>query len=131
MFDILSKYKTDHFFFRKCDLLEQVCNAPKDSCGVFLVYKLAHGRVELVYIGSTREVSATSCKTGLFDNMVNEPDFNAIPGKIFFYLKLIEDDADALDIYWYETSSDKPEKIAKSVLNQYSKIQGDVPAWNK
>ena len=51
MFDELEKYKNkNHFFFNAGDDLEVVCNAPEKP-GVFIIYALVAGRIELVYIG--------------------------------------------------------------------------------
>ena len=52
MFDELEKYKNnDHFFFDEREPLSEVCNAPKDKSGVYVVYELVRGKVNLVYIG--------------------------------------------------------------------------------
>ena len=59
MFDLLDKYKTNgHFFFRPTDSLEEVCNAPDNKNGVYVVYQLKDGHVDMVYIGAsgTREI---------------------------------------------------------------------------
>lgn len=48
MFDELRKYKNnDHFFFRGSDKFEDVCNAPKNKSGVYVVYELKNGRIQL------------------------------------------------------------------------------------
>lgn len=50
MFDELTKYKhNDHFFFEAKQKLSEVCNAPTDKSGVYIIYKLARGKVEMVY----------------------------------------------------------------------------------
>ena len=39
MFDELTKYKNnDHFFFEPTDNLREVCNAPNDKSGVYIIY---------------------------------------------------------------------------------------------
>jgi len=54
MFDELNKYHTnDHFFFASNDHLEHVCSTPKDGAGVYNVFALANGSIELIYIGSS------------------------------------------------------------------------------
>jgi hypothetical protein len=54
MFDALNKYrKNDHFFYGPTDSLEEVCNAPDDRDGVYLVYELKNGKVALVLIGAS------------------------------------------------------------------------------
>jgi hypothetical protein len=57
MFDKLTKYKNNnHFFFTVKEKLEDVCNAPKDKSGIYLVYELKNGKIELVYIGSSGKI---------------------------------------------------------------------------
>lgn len=51
MLDHLNKYKSNHFFFKPDDNLMEVCNAPTDKSGVYVVYALAKGKIELIYIG--------------------------------------------------------------------------------
>ncbi len=44
MFDELEKYKSNgHFFFDEKDELENVCNAPKNGMGVYVVFALKNG----------------------------------------------------------------------------------------
>ncbi len=67
MFDELNKYKTHgHFFFTPTDSLEEVCNAPDDMDGVYIVYQLKGGHVDLVYIGTSGIYGTTYPKDGLF-----------------------------------------------------------------
>ena len=57
MFDELRKYKNNnHFFFSEKDDLKSVCNAPKNKSGVYIVYELKNGKIEMVYIGSSGKV---------------------------------------------------------------------------
>ena len=54
MFDELDKYKSNgHFFFSADDELSTVCNAPKNGVGIYIVYALKGGKIELIYIGSS------------------------------------------------------------------------------
>lgn len=58
MLDYLSKYKhADHLFFSTSDNFGQVCNAPADKSGVYVIYALKNGRIELIYIGRSGEVN--------------------------------------------------------------------------
>jgi hypothetical protein len=68
MIDLLKKYKNQgHFFFKPDDKLSQVCNAPEDKSGVYVIYALEHGRVNLIYIGR-------SGKEGSDGTLVNRED---------------------------------------------------------
>ena len=52
MLDELGKYKEkDHFFFQSNEALAMACNAPTDKSGVYVVYALKNGKIELIYIG--------------------------------------------------------------------------------
>lgn len=67
MFDALNKYrKHDHFFFTATDSLEEVCNAPDDRDGVYLVYELKNDGVTLVLIGASADkIPGYAIKEGL------------------------------------------------------------------
>src|SRR5512145_1212983 len=104
MFDELSKYKeNDHFFHRYGDDLKTTCNAPVKN-GVFLIFSLNRGRIEMVYIGCT-DLSLEP--EGLKNQIISR--------KKFLKSKLKEEGADALDIYWYVTKTsrkmDSPKEI--------------------
>ncbi|MFC0876339.1 hypothetical protein ACE01N_07075 [Saccharicrinis sp. FJH2] len=129
MFEELNQYPSDQFIFRPCDLLEEVCNAPKESCGIFLIYELNEGNSRLVYVGSSG-TSFASCKPGLFEKIVHAADYDGVPGKIFFYMNLIKSNAEGLNFYWYETTEDEPEKIAGLLFKKYSDVHGNLPDWN-
>ncbi len=140
MFDELADYKNnDHFFFSKENELEDVCNAPTDKSGVYLVYELKHGRIELVYIGSSGKVLSNGTikqrTGGLYDRIVNGHQFGKIPRKKSWKQKLIDEDIDALDVYWYDTFNDKnmdiPVCVEASIIQHFFNIHAHLPRWNK
>ncbi len=140
MFDALEKYQNkDHFFFRPDSDLEKVCNAPKDKNGVFVVYELSKGRIELVYIGFSGKVNSDGTinkdNSSLFDTIVNETDSNGVPRKVYWKKRLIRERIDALDIYWYVTSDNKYNDIPAFVQNDlvqfYIELYGKRPRWRK
>jgi hypothetical protein len=142
MFDVLNKYKLqDHFFFKPNEDLFEECNAPTDKSGVYIIYALCKGKIELVYIGHSGEkkadgtiLSSNDGLGGLKDCLVNEKQFGDARNKSF---KVVMDyeKIDGLDIYWYVTHSDKfvdcPKHIEKNILQQYFDIYGELPKWNK
>jgi len=142
MFDELQKYKlADHFFFQSSDMLKDVCNAPTDKSGVYIIYELKKGRIELVYIGSTgKKEKDGSISTngaglgGLKEMIVNGQQSRKTPRQISWANKMIREGTDALDIYWYVTHdseiSDCPKIIEKIVLKRYVEIYGEPPRWN-
>ncbi len=90
MFDELAKYKhKSHFFFKATDNLIEVCNAPSDKSGVYIVYALVKGRIELVYIGRSgkKESDGTifirkANLGGIKDSIVNGHQFGKTPRRI-------------------------------------------------
>ncbi len=134
MFDETKKYKkTDHFFLRSDGNLESSCNAPKSSNGVFVVYQLKRGRIDLVLIGSSCKIEKSGSlkmTDSLYNSIVNDPQFG-----ISWIKKLQNEDIDGLDIYWYETFNQKTKDIPSFVqallLQKYFDLNGRLPDWNK
>jgi hypothetical protein len=141
MFDELNKYKhTNHFFFKRQDSLKTNCNAPTDKSGVYIVYALKGGKIELIYIGCSGKIEKDGSifirKTGLGgikDRIVNGHQFGKTPRRIS-WPKQIEN-IEALDVYWYATHSDKfidcPRIIESKLLQKHLTIYGRLPRWNK
>jgi hypothetical protein len=143
MFDDLSKYEQkDHFFLKPNDSLREVCNAPTNKSGVYLVYALKSGKVELVYIGRSGQMQTNGSmfirKTGLGglkDRIINGHQFGKIPRRISWISQIKKDKIEALDIYWYathtETYSDCPRILESKLLLKYLDIYNCLPKWNK
>jgi hypothetical protein len=139
MFDETKKYKrNDHFFLRSVDDLGVSCNAPKNSNGIFIVYELVRGRINLVFIGSSGKIQNNGLprKTeNLYSEIVNAPQLGDLPRKLAWIKKLKDDKADGLDIYWYETFNDKskdiPSFVVALLLQRYFDMYGRLPEWNE
>lgn len=141
MFDELKKYKnTNHFFFEANQKLIEVCNAPTDKSGVYLIYKLAKGKIDLVYIGSSgQKLKDGTLKTrkaglgGIKDRLVNGKQFGD-RRKITFPIVMKLQQIDALDIYWYVTydehTNDFPSDIEEKLIAKFHSIYGKLPEWN-
>lgn len=141
MFDELEKFKNnDHFFFKPSDNLGQVCNAPTDKSGVYLIYALKGGRIELIYIGCSGEIKKDGTlfirKAGLGgikDRLVNGKQFGEARRNSWKTQMTIEK-IEALDIYWYVTHNDKyvdcPRQIESKLLQLHIDIYGQFPRWN-
>jgi hypothetical protein len=141
MFDELTKYKhTNHFFFKPSDKLGQVCNAPTDKSGVYIIYALKGGRIELIYIGCSGEVKSDGTlfirKAGLGgikDRLVNGKQFGE-PRRNSWRAKMLEERIEALDVYWYITHNDQfvdcPRILENKLLRIHHDIFGRLPKWN-
>jgi hypothetical protein len=140
MFQELDKYLLkDHFFFTPTDLLKEVCNAPSNGNGVYLVYELKNGKVDLVYIGSSgKKLTDGTIKTrieGIKDRIINGHQFGKIPRRKSWPIKMLAENIDALDIYWWITHDnnfkDRPMQVEDILLANYIDIYGRLPRWNK
>lgn len=141
MFDELNKYKqNDHFFFMPTHNLGQVCNAPTDRSGVYIIYELKDGRIELVYIGRSGEIKPDGSifirkagLGGLKDRLVNGKQFGEAR-RNSWKTKMILEKIEALDIYWYATHNDKfmdcPRILENKLLQIHFDIYGRLPRWN-
>lgn len=138
MFDELKKYKSGHFFVSGDEDLKNACNAPKESAGIYLVYKLAKGKIELVYVGSSGKIKQNGelqiRQGGLYDRIVNGKQFDE-PRRISWIDKINSENIDALDVYWYETISksfiDIPTTIEGIIIQRHFEVFGALPEWNK
>jgi len=141
MFDELNKYKqNNHFFFKSVDNLGQVCNAPTDKSGVYIIYALKSGRIELVYIGRSGEVKSDGSLFirkaglgGLKDRLVNGKQFGAAR-RNSWKTQMLAEKIEGLDIYWYATHNDHfvdcPKTIENKLLQKHFDIYGRHPKWN-
>eukprot|EP01133_Synstelium_polycarpum_P017655 gene17655-21052_t len=108
MFDELEKYTfKGNFFYRPTDSLEEVCNAPSSYYGVFLVYALRKGKVELIYIGKSGVELFGNANTeghicdGLRDNLVDGLHFDETSRKNCWPVQMFIEDIEALHVHWY------------------------------
>lgn len=137
MFKELNKYKQQgHFFFKPTDNLADVCNAPKEASGIYLIYALEKGKVNLIYIGiSGREVNGVfkHRKDGLRGRFLTGKT-KGLLRKIYWPQKMKEEGIDALDVYWYVTYSsqnqDLPRDVEVDLLLKYRDVFGELPRWN-
>lgn len=136
MFDELDAYRSNgHFFFSAQNELEKVCNAPATGIGVYLVYALKEGRIELVYIGSSGKIKQNGSRSGgMFDSIVNGKQFGDCR-KRTWKEKLISEKIEALDIYWYETFDkqfhDMPSFVVGIILQRFFELHERLPVWNR
>lgn len=142
MFDELKKYKeANHFFFKPTDNLRHVCNAPSNKSGIYIVYALMGGQVDLIYIGRSGEVKLDGTLFirkaglgGLKDRLVNGKQFGE-PRRNSWKAQMLKEKIEALDIYWYVTHCDDfvdcPMVVESKLLQNYFNIYRQLPKWNK
>jgi len=143
MFDELNKYtQKNQFFFRPTDSLRDVCNAPTDKSGIYVVYALKSGKIELIYIGRSGKIEEDGSMFirkaglgGIKDRIVNGHQFGKIPRRNSWPNQMRIENIDALDIYWYVTHNDKikecPAILENKLLQQYFDTFKRLPRWNK
>lgn len=138
MFDNLEKYKSNgHFFVTEDDELKNVCNAPKSSIGIYIIYALKHGKIELVYIGSSGKIKQNGSKKvgigGICDDLIPAHQFED-GRKLTLNDKISSDNIETLDIYWYVTfdknNNDIPAFVLGIILQTFYDIHGRLPKWN-
>lgn len=139
MFDELIKYKSNnHFFFKLKDNLREVCNAPTDKSGVYIIYALKNGKIELVYIGRSGQVKQDGTLFvrkagigGIKDRLVNGKQFGQ-PRRNSWKTVMENEKIEALEIYWYVTHNEKyidcPKIVEKTILRKYFEVYGRMPA---
>jgi hypothetical protein len=135
MFDEIKKYANNgHFFFKKGDNLKQVINRVPDLPGVYYIVRLSNGRVELVYIGK----SGTIQQNGQFNDHGLHGRLNSkqegINFQDYFESRILKENIDALDIYWFVTfdkkSGDLPGFVEGILIQRFFEIHGRLPLWN-
>lgn len=142
MFDELTKYKqTDHFFFKSGDSLRQVYNAPTDKSGIYIVYALKNGKIELIYIGRSGKIEKDGSMFirkaglgGIKDRIVKGHQFGKTPRRISWQRQIEFENIEAIDVYWYvthnDTFSDCPRILENKLLNIHLQVYGRLPKWN-
>ena len=136
MFDETKKYKNNgHFFFKKGDRLSEVSKNVPDLPGVYYVIRLSKGRVELVYIGKSGTITQSGqFKEQLLKGRINNKQ-DGLKQQDFFDKKMIEENIDGLDIYWFvtldKTNNDLPGYVEGLLIQRFFEIHGRLPLWNK
>jgi len=143
MFDELNKYEQhNHFFLKPQDNLKEVCNAPTNKSGIYIVYALKNGNIELIYIGCSGKMQTDGSMFirkaglgGIRDRIVNGHHFGKIPRRKSWIAQIEKEKIEALDIYWYSTHnqkySDCPRILENKLLQKHLDIYGRLPKWNK
>lgn len=135
----LEKFKVSNSFtFTVEDSLEQVCNAPEGSAGIFVVYAVEGDDKELIMVGSTGTVqndgTLKSKNGGLYDKIVNGHQFAKTGRKYSWPAQMKLENIAALEVVWYETfnadTKGIPTTVEGQVLQNFLDVNGKLPRWN-
>ena len=139
MYKELSKFKNSGSFqFSSNDELDEVCNAPNEASGVFLVYAMQDEDRALIMVGSTGTVqndgTLKAKNGGLYDKIVNGQQFAKTPRKYSWKTQLQLEKIATVEVFWYETYNDKtkviPTFVEGQILQLFLKENGRLPGWN-
>ena len=135
MFDETRKYKDQgHFFFYSGSNLKEVSEKVPEKPGVFYVVRLAKGKITLVYIGKSESIPQNGLKPKLLNSSVNSNQLD-ISREEYFQQKIVAEQIDALDIYWFVTMdknhNDLPTFVEGLLLQQFFDWNGRLPEWNE
>jgi hypothetical protein len=131
----LSKYSNcGRFRFTTRDRLSQVCDAPEQYGGIYLVYALKNNLSELVYIGISGRLDKVTGelvarKDGIKGRIVKGKR-DGEPRKNFWIREMLREQIEALEICWYVVHDenlfqDCPETFERELINKYK------PPWNR
>ncbi|WP_396169391.1 hypothetical protein [Flavobacterium sp.] len=139
MYKELKKIKVkNQFNFSIEDSLEEVCNAPENGSGIFLVYAVDGEDKELIMVGSTGTIQNDGTlkikNGGLFDKIVNGHQFAKTGRKYSWPAQMKLENITRLEVYWYETFNDKnkviPTFLEGQILQNFLDENGKLPRWN-
>ncbi|MEY4963592.1 MAG: hypothetical protein RLZZ323_911 [Bacteroidota bacterium] len=139
MYKELKKFKeSNSFTFTQEDSLEEVCNAPENAIGIFLVYAIDGEEKELIMVGSTGTVqnngTLKSKNGGLYDKIVNGHQFAKTGRKYSWPAQMKLENIERLDVSWYTTFNDKvkviPTYIEGQILQNFLDENNRLPRWN-
>ncbi|MRX69881.1 hypothetical protein SAMN06265349_101194 [Flavobacterium resistens] len=139
MYKELEKFKASNsFVFTIEDSLEEVCNAPEGSAGIFVVYAVEGAEKELIMVGSTGTVqndgTLKSKNGGLYDKIVNGHQFAKTGRKYSWPAQMKLENITELEVVWYETfNADAkaiPTAVEGQVLQNFLDKNAKLPRWN-
>lgn len=139
MFDHLKKYKNNNYFTLTIeDLLAEVCNAPIDKSGVYIVYLIKNSIENVIYIGSSGKMQKDgSLKTrtgGMRDRLVNGKDSNGVPRRKSWIIRMKNEGISKLVVRWWVTFDAEnkhiPAYIEGALIQEYFEKYHKLPAWN-
>ena len=139
MFKELTKYENhNHFIFNNEGDLSEVCNAPQDGSGIYLVYAVSGEDKELLFVGSTGTVHNNGeikhRVGGIYDRIVNGQQFGKLSRRTAWPIQMKKESIEALEVHWYETFNAKtkhiPTYVEGLILQKFMDENKTLPRWN-
>ena len=137
MLELLDKYQHyGHFVFKRTDDLKDVCNAPDDRSGIYVVWTKFKDQRIIVYIGRSGRmengviVHRKAGLGGMKDRLVNGHQFGKVPRKRSWPEAMEHFGLSELEVYWYDTENDDPVQVEHEILAKVKEEYGQLPPWN-
>lgn len=141
MNSILGKFSDKGtFIFKVTDSLSEVCNAPDNKNGVYLLFRTIDGKKELIYVGISGllqpDGSVKTRKGGMRDRLINGKQFEERKARRHAWPnKMKEDLIEEIYIDWYVTIDDVifdiPRDLERMLLEKHLELHSRLPLWNK
>ena len=105
MFKELKKYKNqNNFTFNIENELSEVCNAPQEGNGIYLVYDVSGDEKELVFVGSTGTIQNNGeiklRVGGIYDRLVNGQQFGKLSLRKAWPIQMKKENIDTLLVFF-------------------------------
>ena len=138
MLERLQKYQNHGYFvFKRTDNLKDVCNAPCDRSGVYVIWTTFKEQRLIVYIGCSGRmgkdgqiIHRKAGLGGLKDRLVNGHQFGKEARRRSWPKAMEHFGLDKLEVYWYDTENDDPEEVEHKILAEVKEEYGQLPPWN-
>lgn len=132
---------TGSFIFKKNDDLKNICSAPKDKSGIYLIYDLSKSR-ELIYVGCCGHLKnngvISNRKTGgggIYGRIVNGHQFGKIKRFLSIPRQMEKEDIKELEFKWFVTFNNEikhsPIYAESTILQHYFEAYNKLPRWNQ
>lgn len=142
MFLVLELFKEDSnkFSLSRSQSLKEVCNAPKDKSGVYLIYTVLNSEKTLVYIGSSGKMMQNgklkTRKDGLWARLVKGNHNSTKNSREKVWPNLISPPKiDSIYVEWFVTFNESlkqiPLLVESKLIQEYWEKEDCLPIWNQ
>ena len=142
----LTSYKNcGSFIFDFLKPYKEVCNAPNNCGGIYLIYKIDNSNETLLYIGSsgrrTKDGKLKIRNGGIHDRLINGYHPNKfgedkrIKRLVAFPNQMRKENISKIKIYWWVThngsSLEFPTDVERKLRNLYLLENKKLPSWHQ